>query len=76
MYCILFMMDTTEQCGYPVRQQVEFFHHIKNIFMNKQVILVLTKKDILRYDDRIDKKLLKSVIEIVDNAVNTSNITH
>lgn len=48
--CILYFLDISEQCGYPIEQQIKLFESIRPLFANKQVIMVANKTDVIAYD--------------------------
>ncbi|KAH8681445.1 nucleolar GTP-binding protein 1 [Xylariales sp. PMI_506] len=48
---ILYFMDLSEQCGYPVKAQIELFKSLKPLFSNKLVFIVCNKIDILRPEE-------------------------
>lgn len=35
--CVLYFLDISEQCGYPIDQQLKLFESIRPLFVNKQV---------------------------------------
>ena len=48
---ILYFMDLSEQCGYPVSAQIQLFQSIKPLFSNKLVFVVVNKIDIVKPED-------------------------
>ena len=48
--CVLFT-DISEQCGYSLDQQIKLFLSIQPLFVNKQVILVANKTDVIPYEN-------------------------
>lgn len=48
---ILYFIDISEQCGFTIPQQVALFESIKPLFMNKQLIIVINKIDIVPFDE-------------------------
>ncbi len=44
-------MDVSEQCGYSIEEQVKLFNNIKALFVNKPIILVANKIDIIKLED-------------------------
>lgn len=42
---VLYFVDISEQCGYPLEQQISLFQSIKPLFANKQLIIVVNKID-------------------------------
>jgi len=47
---ILFVLDISEECGYSIKQQVQLFHSIKPLFLNKPLLIVVNKIDVVRPD--------------------------
>lgn len=75
--CVLFLIDISEHCGYSIQQQVELFKNIKPLFSGKPLILVMTKSDLVRYDDLTDEKkeLLQSIASESQELLALSNLT-
>ena len=48
---VMYFMDLSEQCGYTIEAQCKLFHSIKPLFLNKPVVLVINKIDIVRLSD-------------------------
>ena len=48
---ILYFMDLSEQCGYPVDAQIQLFNSIRPLFSNKLVFIVINKIDVVRPED-------------------------
>ena len=48
---ILYFMDLSEQCGYPVGAQIQLFNSIRPLFSNKLVFIVINKIDVVRPED-------------------------
>jgi len=48
--CVLYFLDISERCGYPLDQQLKLFESIRPLFVNKQVIIVANKTDIVSYE--------------------------
>jgi nucleolar GTP-binding protein len=48
--CVLYFLDISEQCGYPLEQQLTLFESIRPLFANKQVIMVANKIDVVPYE--------------------------
>ena len=42
---VLYFVDISEQCGYPLEQQISLFRSIQPLFANKQLIVVVNKID-------------------------------
>eukprot|EP01035_Chromulina_nebulosa_P017418 gene17418-22968_t len=49
--CVLYFLDISEQCGYPIEQQIKLFESIRPLFANKQVIMVANKTDVIPYEE-------------------------
>ncbi|XP_067132625.1 GTP-binding protein 4 [Centruroides vittatus] len=49
--CVLFIMDLSEQCGYTIEDQISLFESIRPLFVNKPLILVINKIDIIRLEE-------------------------
>lgn len=62
---VMFFVDISEQCGFPIESQVALFHSIKVLFKNKPLVIVLNKVDIVKFADLPEEKqaLLKSMTE-------------
>eukprot|EP01126_Amoeba_proteus_P033859 TRINITY_DN3342_c0_g2_i7.p1 TRINITY_DN3342_c0_g2~~TRINITY_DN3342_c0_g2_i7.p1 ORF type:complete len:701 (+),score=115.91 TRINITY_DN3342_c0_g2_i7:166-2103(+) len=45
---ILFFIDISEQCGYSIEQQCALFKSLRPLFINKPLIVVMTKIDIIQ----------------------------
>jgi len=43
-------LDISEQCGYPLEQQLTLFESIRPLFANKQVMMVANKTDVVPYE--------------------------
>jgi nucleolar GTP-binding protein len=48
--CVLYFLDISEQCGYPIEQQLKLFESIRPLFANKQVMMVANKTDVIPYE--------------------------
>ncbi|PKS08908.1 hypothetical protein jhhlp_003521, partial [Lomentospora prolificans] len=48
---ILYFMDLSEQCGYPVSAQIALFKSIRPLFANKIVFLAINKIDVAKPED-------------------------
>jgi len=59
--CILFFIDISEECSYPIEEQVSLFKNIKALFVNKPCIIGLTKTDVQSFNDLEPSK--KALIE-------------
>lgn len=76
---ILYFMDLSEQCGYPVSSQIQLFKSIRPLFANKIVFIVINKIDLKRPED-LDPEtkaeldaLLKTggVVKMIEASCNT-----
>jgi nucleolar GTP-binding protein len=48
--CVLYFLDISEQCGFPIDQQLKLFESILPLFANKQVMIIANKTDVLPYE--------------------------
>jgi nucleolar GTP-binding protein len=48
---VLFFVDVSEMCGYPIATQVALFHSIKPLFRNRPLLVVLNKQDLRKVQD-------------------------
>lgn len=48
--CVLYFLDISEQCGFPLDQQLKLFESIRPLFVNKQVMMVANKTDVVAYE--------------------------
>lgn len=48
--CILYFIDISCMCGYTIDQQISLFNNIKPLFVNKPVLLVFSKIDLVKFD--------------------------
>lgn len=60
---VMFFVDVSEMCGYPIPTQVALFHSIKPLFRNRPLIIVLNKTDLRKISELSaeEKKLLESM---------------
>ena len=49
--CVLFFIDISESCGQTISQQISLFNNIKPLFVNKPLLIVLTKIDLVRFEE-------------------------
>ena len=65
---VLYFMDLSEQCGYPVSAQISLFQNIKPLLANKIVFICINKIDIMRPEDLDEetKSMLDSVLKAGD----------
>lgn len=72
--CILFFMDISETCGYPLETQISLFESIRPLFQNKPVLIVLTKTDLVKPEE-VDKKISSKIEALNVPLVSMSNLT-
>jgi len=62
---VLFFVDVSEMCGYPIATQVALFHSIKPLFRNRPLLIVLNKADLRKMQDLSpeEQKLIESMKE-------------
>lgn len=60
---ILFFVDISEMCGYPLATQVALFHSIKPLFRNRPLLIILNKTDLRKMTELSaeEKKLIESI---------------
>jgi nucleolar GTP-binding protein len=63
--CVLFFIDISETCGYTIEQQISLFTNIKPLFMQKPIVLVLTKIDLVKWNE-VDKKSQKDIEKLAE----------
>lgn len=61
--CVLYFLDVSEQCGYPMDQQLKLFESIRPLFANKQVIIVANKTDVVPYE-KLSEHVRSSIEEV------------
>ncbi|KAJ1527199.1 hypothetical protein ONE63_008730 [Megalurothrips usitatus] len=49
--CILYFVDLSEQCGHSIEEQVQLYESIKPLFVNKPLLVVLSKSDVAKLSD-------------------------
>jgi nucleolar GTP-binding protein len=71
-------IDCSEQCGYPIKAQIELFKNLKPLFSNKLVFIVCNKIDILKPEelDAVTTEELQSLlsggdVELLQTSCNT-----
>jgi nucleolar GTP-binding protein len=47
---VLYFIDISEECGFPISAQVALFESIKPLFSNKELIVVVNKIDVIGLD--------------------------
>ncbi|KAK1362147.1 Nucleolar GTP-binding protein 1 [Heracleum sosnowskyi] len=67
---VLFFLDISGSCGYSIAQQAALFHSIKSLFMNKPLIIVCNKTDLLPLD-KVPEEDMKLVMEMKAEATKT-----
>mmetsp|Transcript_77538 Transcript_77538/g.146305 ORF Transcript_77538/g.146305 Transcript_77538/m.146305 type:complete len:643 (-) Transcript_77538:48-1976(-) len=62
---VLFFVDISEMCGYPLATQVALFHSIKPLFRNRPLLIVLNKIDLRKLDELSpeERKLIEGMKE-------------
>jgi nucleolar GTP-binding protein len=62
---VLFFVDISEMCGYPLATQVALFHAIKPLFRNRPLLILLNKTDLRKLSELSpeEQKLLESMKE-------------
>jgi len=53
---VLYFMDVSEQCGYTLEQQCKLLQSIRPLFVNKEVVLVVNKVDVVPFEELEDEK--------------------
>jgi len=48
--CIIFILDASETCGEAFENQIKFFKNLKPLFVNKPIVLVNNKSDIVKLE--------------------------
>ncbi|XP_061879053.1 nucleolar GTP-binding protein 1 isoform X2 [Entelurus aequoreus] len=48
---VLYVMDTSEQCGHTLQEQMELFSNIRPLFANKPLIIVANKCDVMKISE-------------------------
>ena len=48
---VLYIMDTSEQCGHSIEDQIKLFDNIRPLFANKPLLVALNKVDIVRPEE-------------------------
>ncbi|KAJ8971925.1 hypothetical protein NQ314_000474 [Rhamnusium bicolor] len=57
--CILYFIDPSEQCGHTLEEQVKLFESIKPLFVNKPLLIVANKTDIVKLDDLAEHRRME-----------------
>lgn len=68
---VLFFVDVSETCGYPLATQVALFHSIKPLFRNRPLLVIMNKTDLRKLEDLSaeEKALLESMKDASDQGV-------
>ena len=55
---VLFVLDISELCNYSIEQQLALFDNIKPLFVNKPLMVVYNKIDVVQLDELpLEKKV-------------------
>ncbi|CAE8635113.1 unnamed protein product [Polarella glacialis] len=62
---VLFFVDISEMCGYPIPIQVALFHSIKPLFRNRPLLIILNKTDLRKLSELSpeDRALIDSMAD-------------
>lgn len=60
---VLYFLDISEQCGYPIDEQCSLFRNIKPLFANKQLIIVVNKVDQQPWETFEKKELVEALVK-------------
>ncbi|XP_059062637.1 nucleolar GTP-binding protein 1 [Achroia grisella] len=63
---VLYVLDPSEQCGHSLPDQISLLESIKPLFINKPLIVVLNKMDVVRPEDLTPEK--RALIEELEQA--------
>merc|ERR1740120_581347 len=63
---VLFFVDVSEMCGYPIPIQVALFHSIKPLFRNRPLLVILNKTDLKKISElsEEERKLIESMKDV------------
>lgn len=63
---VLYFVDISEMCGYPLAQQVSLYHSIKPLFRNRPLLVILNKTDLRKLSElsEDEKKLLETMKDV------------
>ena len=72
---VLYFVDISEQCGYPLEQQISLFQSIKPLFANKQLIVVVNKIDAQPWEtlDSDKKAMVEGLVDGQTTLMQMSN---
>lgn len=59
--CVLYVIDSSETCGVALEDQINLFKNLKPLFVNKPLLVVNNKMDILKLENLSNEK--KELIE-------------
>lgn len=57
---VLFFMDVSGSCGYTIAHQAVLFHSLKSLFVNKPLVVVCDKTDLMKISEQ-DWKLIEDI---------------
>ncbi|CAN8311247.1 unnamed protein product [Cochlearia groenlandica] len=75
---VLFFLDISGSCGYTIAQQAALFHSIKSLFLNKPLVIVCNKTDLMPMENisEEDRKLVEEMkAEAMKTAMGASEDT-
>ena len=74
---VLYFVDISEQCGYPLEQQISLFQSIKPLFANKQLIVVVNKIDAQPWEtlDADKKAMIENLVDGQTTLMQMSNLS-
>ncbi|KAL0743859.1 hypothetical protein Bca4012_085372 [Brassica carinata] len=58
---VLFFLDVSGSCGYSVADQVVFFHSVKEVFVDRPLLVVCDESDLMRVSEK-DWELIQEMI--------------
>eukprot|EP00933_Yihiella_yeosuensis_P080565 TRINITY_DN94013_c0_g1_i1.p1 TRINITY_DN94013_c0_g1~~TRINITY_DN94013_c0_g1_i1.p1 ORF type:complete len:643 (-),score=166.94 TRINITY_DN94013_c0_g1_i1:221-2149(-) len=63
---VMFFVDISENCGYPLATQVALYHSIKPLFRNRPLLIILNKTDLRKLSElnAQEKALLESMKDV------------
>ena len=69
--CVIYLMDLSPLCEYPIKQQVHLFQSLLPLFKNKPVVVVCNKTDLRTYDQLTNEEqnLIQSITKIHPSVV-------
>nr|XP_057926133.1 nucleolar GTP-binding protein 1 [Doryrhamphus excisus] len=74
---VLYLMDTSEQCGHTLQEQLELFNNIRPLFANKPLIIVANKCDVKKISElsEEDQKMFADLTAEGIPVIETSTLT-